>query len=303
MENIADKYLIKKYKDNEENVENFDENQEIQIELSRLVAFRKQQPFSMYTDEKKEEVKQSIERFGVLEPIIVRKVEDGNYEIIAGHNRVECCKELGKESIRARVMNVDDDTATLIMIETNLCTRDEISPIEKGKAYKLRLEILKKINADKENSQYWEKGSINELTKESDDSKSAIYRYISLTNLIPEFQKLVQNGTLLITAGSEVGALDKDKQEILYAVVEDNNIKLRNVEMQKLKGVTDFTYQNVLNRLLSKKEKKERFTGKLNKSITKKYKEKFENDAEFTKLIDELLEKYFSQNGLEEQSM
>lgn len=296
MENIIDKYLVKKYQNNEKNDEEFDSNQVIQIKLSSLIAFRKQQPFSMYSQEKKEEVKKSIERFGVLEPIIVRKIEDDKYEIIAGHNRVECCRELGMKTIRASVMNIDDDTATLIMIETNLCTRDEISPIEKGKAYKLKLEILKKINADKKNSQYWENGSINELTKESKDSKSKIYRYISLTNLIPEFQNLVNNGSILLIAGSEIGALDKEKQEILYAVIDDNNIKLRNVEMQKLKDVKEFNYQNVLDRLISKKEKKVKFTGKLNKNITKKYKDKFESDAEFTNLIDKLLEKYFCTN-------
>lgn len=303
MEKIIDKYLVKKYQNNEnsnegyyEKVEKIKNNQETQIELSKLVAFRKQQPFSMYSEEKKREVKKSIKRFGVLEPIIVREIGEDKYEIIAGHNRVECCRELGISTIKAIVMNVDDNTATLIMIETNLCTRDEILPIEKGRAYKLKLDILKKINADKENSQYWENGSINELSKEIEDSKSTIYRYISLTNLIPEFQNLVNNGSILLIAGSEIGALDKEKQEILYAVINDNNIKLRNVEMQKLKDVKEFNYQNVLDRLISKTEKKIKFTGKLNKNITKKYKDKFKSDVDFSKLIDDLLEKYFNEN-------
>ena len=72
-----------------------------------------------------------------------KKIQNEKYEIIAGHNRVECSKELGKESIPAKIMNIDDDDATLIMIDTNLCSRDKISPIEKGRAYKLKLEILK----------------------------------------------------------------------------------------------------------------------------------------------------------------
>ena len=147
MENIADKYLMKKFQDTNKGTndyEKIEDNQIVELQIDRLVPFKKQQPFSMYDDNKKQEVKESIEKFGVLTPIIVRQIDNEKYEIIAGHNRVECSKELGKESIPAKIMNIDDDDATLIMIDTNLCSRDKISPIEKGRAYKLKLEILKK---------------------------------------------------------------------------------------------------------------------------------------------------------------
>ena len=150
MENIADKYLMKKFQDTNKGTndyEKIEDNQIVELQIDRLVPFKKQQPFSMYDDNKKQEVKESIEKFGVLTPIIVRQIDNEKYEIIAGHNRVECSKELGKESIPAKIMNIDDDDATLIMIDTNLCSRDKISPIEKGRAYKLKLEILKKKRA------------------------------------------------------------------------------------------------------------------------------------------------------------
>ena len=147
LESIADKYLIKKYQDNEntENaqkvnnyVENKSENENniVQISIEKLIDYIKQQPFSMYSDEKKQEVKESIEKFGVLNPIIVRPIENEQYEIISGHNRVEISKELGKTTIPAIIKDVNDEIATLIMIDTNLCGRDEISPIDKGRAYK-----------------------------------------------------------------------------------------------------------------------------------------------------------------------
>ena len=128
-------------KEKEQKVENT--NNIINIELSRLVAFRKRQPFSMYNEIKKQEVLESIRENGVLVPIIIRKIENGKYEIISGHNRVECSKELNLSTIPAQIVDCDDDKATLIMIDTNLCNRDKINPIEKGYAYKMKMKILK----------------------------------------------------------------------------------------------------------------------------------------------------------------
>ena len=311
MENIADKYLVKKFQDKQStnNVDNVDNREEkdsnsakkiIEMEIDKLISYRKQQPFSMYSESKRQEVKESIEKFGVLNPIIVRPVENGQYEIIAGHNRVEISKELGKITIPTIIMNVNDEIATLIMIDTNLCGRDDISPIDKGRAYKLKLETIKKIrqqaleNKDsQEISQVWEKYSIDKLMEESNESKSQIYRYISLTSLILEFQKLVTDGAMSISVASEVATLDEEQQEILYTVLDDKRKKLKVAEIQKIKNLQDFTYNNIVDVLENKKVKTIKFTGKLNKKIANKYKDKFSNDNDFTNLIDKLLEEYF----------
>lgn len=313
MENIADKYLVKKYQEKQSTnyVQNVDSTEEkysnsdkkvIEIELDKLISYRKQQPFSMYSESKKQEVKESIEKFGVLNPIIVRPIENDQYEIIAGHNRVEISKELGKTTIPTIIMNVNDEVATLIMIDTNLCGRDDISPIDKGKAYKLKLETIKKIRQQSlENkeiqtfSHNWEKYSIDKLMEESNESKSKIYRYISLTSLILEFQKLVTDGEMSVTVASEIAALNEEQQEILYTVLDDKRKKLKVAEIQKLKNLQEFTYNNIVNVLENKKVKTVKFTGKLNKKITNKYKDKFSNDNDFTTLIDKLLEEYFSE--------
>ena len=305
MENIADKYLVKKFQDKQStnNVDNVDNREEkdsnsakkiIEMEINKLISYRKQQPFSMYSESKRQEVKESIEKFGVLNPIIVRPVENGQYEIIAGHNRVEISKELGKITIPTIIMNVNDEIATLIMIDTNLCGRDDISPIDKGRAYKLKLETIKKIrqqaleNKDsQEISQVWEKYSIDKLMEESNESKSQIYRYISLTSLILEFQKLVTDGAMSISVASEVATLDEEQQEILYTVLDDKRKKLKVAEIQKIKNLQDFTYNNIVDVLENKKVKTIKFTGKLNKKIANKYKDKFSNDNDFTNLIDE----------------
>lgn len=306
MENIADKYLMKKFQDTNKGTndhEKIEDNQIVELQIDRLVPFKKQQPFSMYDDNKKQEVKESIEKFGVLTPIIVRPIDNEEYEIIAGHNRVECSKELGKDSIPAKIMNIDDDDATLIMIDTNLCSRDKISPIEKGRAYKLKLEILKKktqelldnSNVDGDSLIRESQKSVDKLTEETKESKSQIYRFISLTNLNTDFQRLVEKEEMAISVGSEVSTLNEQEQEILYSVLDDKHKNLKLSEIQKIKNLEEITYNSVSDILENKKVKKASFTGKLNKKVAKKYKDKFNNDNDFTNLIDQLLEKYFEQ--------
>ena len=306
MENIADKYLMKKFQDTNKGTndyEKIEDNQIVELQIDILVPFKKQQPFSMYDDNKKQEVKESIEKFGVLTPIIVRPIDNEKYEIIAGHNRVECSKELGKESIPAKIMNIDDDDATLIMIDTNLCSRDKISPIEKGRAYKLKLEILKKktqelldsSNVDGDSLIRESQKSVDKLTEETKESKSQIYRFISLTNLNADFQRLVEKEEMAISVGSEVSTLNEQEQEILYSVLDDKHKNLKLSEIQKIKNLEEITYNSVSDILENKKVKKASFTGKLNKKVAKKYKDKFNNDNDFTNLIDQLLEKYFEQ--------
>lgn len=297
---------MKKFQDTNKGTndyEKIEDNQIVELQIDRLVPFKKQQPFSMYDDNKKQEVKESIEKFGVLTPIIVRPIDNEKYEIIAGHNRVECSKELGKESIPAKIMNIDDDDATLIMIDTNLCSRDKISPIEKGRAYKLKLEILKKktqelldsSNVDGDSLIRESQKSIDKLTEETKESKSQIYRFISLTNLNADFQRLVEKEEMAISVGSEVSTLNEQEQEILYSVLDDKHKNLKLSEIQKIKNLEEITYNSVSDILENKKVKKASFTGKLNKKVAKKYKDKFNNDNDFTNLIDQLLEKYFEQ--------
>lgn len=297
---------MKKFQDTNKGTNDYEkikDNQIVELQIDRLVPFKKQQPFSMYDDNKKQEVKESIEKFGVLTPIIVRPIDNEKYEIIAGHNRVECSKELGKESIPAKIMNIDDDDATLIMIDTNLCSRDKISPIEKGRAYKLKLEILKKktqelldsSNVDGDSLIRESQKSVDKLTEETKESKSQIYRFISLTNLNADFQRLVEKEEMAISVGSEVSTLNEQEQEILYSVLDDKHKNLKLSEIQKIKNLEEITYNSVSDILENKKVKKASFTGKLNKKIAKKYKDKFNNDNDFTNLIDQLLEKYFEQ--------
>lgn len=268
-------------------------NNIINIELSKLVAFRKRQPFSMYDEIKKQEVLQSIKENGVLVPIIIRKIANDKYEIISGHNRVECSKELQLSTIPAQIVECDDDKASLIMLDTNLCNRDKIPPVEKGYAYKMKMEILKN-NPNISN--------INEFNENSpegnSESKTQIYRYIRLTELIKALQEKTNNEIISIKAGVELSYLSQEEQEILNQVIDDEQIKLSLVQAQKIRlKKNKITYESVLNLLKNKKEKSEKFTGKLNKQVFKEYKDKFNSDKEFSILIKKLLDDYFKSDS------
>ena len=130
---------------NDEDVEDNDGTNKItEVPLEGLLPF-KDHPFRLYTDEKLNELADSIKQVGLINPIIVRpsKIDDG-YEIISGHNRVEACIRLGMTNIKANIRDVDDNEATILMVDSNLKQREKLLPTEKAKAYKMRMDAMKK---------------------------------------------------------------------------------------------------------------------------------------------------------------
>ena len=291
LEDIRNKFIVDKEKSKviKEDIK----QEENMIEISKLVSFRKGQPFSLYDENKKEEMKESIKENGILVPIIVRKIENEKYEIISGHNRVQCSKELGLSTIPAQIVECSDDKATLIMLETNLCNREKILPVEKGYAYKMKIEILKRspnssnINGNNENSPL-----------EKNESQAQMYRYIRLTELIKELQNKVNEEIIPIRAGVEISYLSKEEQEIINSVLDDEQLKLTLVQAQKIRmKKNQITYEIILKIVKNEKVKIEKFTGKIEKRAFKIYKDRFKNDKEFTDLIIDLLDKYFSSDS------
>lgn len=176
------------------------------------------------------------------------------------------------------------------MIDTNLCNRNKISPIEKGYAYKMKMEILKNnpnisnINEFMENSQVG-----------TNENKNQIYRYIRLTELIKPLQEKVNSEIIPITAGVELSYLSNEEQKIINQVLDDEKIKLTLIQAQKLRfNKNNITYEIVLKILKNKKTTNiEKFTGKLDKKIFKEYKDRFNTNKEFSILIKKLLDDYF----------
>lgn len=288
LEEIRKKFIVDKPKD-ETKKDNTGNANEVLIELDKLVSFRKGQPFSLYDKNKKEEMLESIKQLGILEPIIVRKIENDKYEILSGHNRVDCAKELGHKLIRSQIVDCDDEKATLIMLESNLINRDKILPVEKGYAYKMKFDTLKKmgkVNSIKE----FKDLSQNEI----EENHAQIHRYIRLTELSKPLQIKVNEDKIPVNAGVELSYLPKDSQEIVNAVIENEDLKISVPQAQRIKlKKADLDYETILKILKNEKEKKIKFTGKLEKRVFKIYKDKFNSDKEFTDLVIELLDKYF----------
>lgn len=268
------------------------------IEISKMVDFRLGQPFSLYTEEKMEQMKESISRNGILTPIIARQIEEDKYEIIAGHNRVKCAKELEFKTVPTMVVDVDDDNAKLIMLETNLCQRDDIMPVEKGIAYKMQLETLKKIR--EKGATHNEQGySIEKVADKSGDSRATVQRLIRLTELIEPLQIKVNVGEQLsILAGVELSYISKEEQKIVNKIIEENNLKVsvgQAEEIRAIKGI--ITEQTIIEIFAPKpKEKQVKFTGKISKNTFQKYKERFNSNDEFDELVNKLLEEYFKES-------
>lgn len=271
----------------------------LNLNVNDLIEF-KEHIFNEISEYKFEELVESISQNGVLDPIIVREIENNKYEIIAGHNRVRACKTLNMQTVPATIKNVDDDTAKLIMIDTNINRRDKLLPSELMKAYSMKMEILKKskvgqpvLNEDNptESNETREK-----IAEQENISGRQITRYLRLKELIPDILRCVDKELIPFLAGVELSYIKAQDQEIILSILNDNptiKISVKQAEMLKSKkdNLTEDYILDVLNKKTTKQKPK--FTGKIKPNLVKKYKDKFKSDEEFTELIAKLLENYF----------
>lgn len=181
-------------------------------------------PFQVRQDEDMAEMVESIKKYGVLVPALVRPKEDGSYEMVAGHRRKFAAALAGIAEIPCIVRNLTDDEATIVMVDSNL-QREKILPSEKAFAYKMKLDAMKRQAGRPKNSAPLEpnlKGvrSNEQLAANSPDSRSQIQRYIRLTELIPPVLEMVDNGKIAFRPAVELSYLSKEQQESLYSTME-----------------------------------------------------------------------------------
>ena len=182
-----------------------DNPQEIKREKVRVVPIQyiddfPDHPFKVVDDESMEQLIRSIDLNGVLTPVIARKKEDERYELISGHRRKHACEVLGLELIPIIVRDMSRDEAVITMVDSNL-QREHILPSEKAFAYKMKMEALKEQGkrTDLTSSQVATKSdTATEIGKAANESRDQVFRYIRLTNLIPELLKLVKQDRPLI---------------------------------------------------------------------------------------------------------
>ena len=183
-------------------------------------------PFKVLIDEDMEQLVESIKRNGVMTPATVRLKEDGRYELISGHRRRKACELAGLETLKCEVKDLSRDEAIIIMVESNL-QRSTILPSEKAFAYKMRLEAMKRQAGRPTKDNYSPMGnnlefapSSDELAEKVGESKNQIFRFIRLTELVPEILQMVDDRQIAFRPAVEISYLSEEQQYTLLEAME-----------------------------------------------------------------------------------
>ncbi len=178
-------------------------------------------PFKVRLDEDMDQLVESVKNRGVITPITLRRKENGRYEIVSGHRRRKACELAGLATVPAEIKELTRDEAIILMVESNL-QRSVILPSEKAFSYKMRLEAMNRqgIRTDLTSCPVGTKlDSGEELSKDQGDSRRQIFRYIRLTELVPELLDLVDEGKIAMRPAVELSYLnDKEQQDLLPAM-------------------------------------------------------------------------------------
>lgn len=204
-------------------MDNEQKNVIVNLPLTELEPFPNH-PFAVRMDDQMVQLVESVERVGVLSPAIVREV-NGKYQLVAGHRRKKACELKGKQEMPCIIRNLSDDEATVLMVDTNI-QREEILPSEKAKAYKMRLEAMKrsagrpKINLSPLGMNFGGKQSLDVLGEQIGESRNQIHRYIRLNDLIPEILKMVDDKRIAFRPAVELSYLKPEEQKALHELME-----------------------------------------------------------------------------------
>lgn len=191
-----------------------------EIPLAKLHPF-KNHPFKVLDDESMQRTVESIARFGVLSPAIARPSPDGGYELVAGHRRHHACELVGMETMPVIVRELDDDAATILMVDSNL-QRETLLPSERAFAYKMKLEAIKHqgMRSDLTSTQVAQKLSVQQVGDEAGVSKDTVRRFIRLTELIPELLDMVDQKQIAFNPAVELSFLKPEEQKQLLEAMD-----------------------------------------------------------------------------------
>lgn len=226
------------------------------IPLSEIDDFP-DHPYRVVDDDDMKNLMDSIEVRGVITPAMVRKKEDGRYEMISGHRRKYACEHLGLETLRCEVVEVSRDEAIILMVDSN-SQRSEIAPCDKGRAYKMKLEAMKRQGARTDLTSTPAASKLQGETadiigKEAGESGDQVRRFIRLTELVPELQEYVDSGQMKMRPAVELSYLDEETQrDVVDRIIEteafpshDQAIRIRkafdegDIDYYKVKEIMD----------------------------------------------------------------
>ena len=262
-----------------------------EIELTKLYTF-KNHPFKVKDDERMQEMVESIKKSGVLVPGVVRKREEGGYEIISGHRRRRACELAGLKTMPMLIKKYTDDEAVIAMIDSNL-QREEILPSEKAFAYKMKLEALSHQGKTTSCQVGTKLRSDDMAGKELGESARQIHRYIRLTELVSPLLDMVDEKKIKFIPAVELSYLTDSQQRILLEIINDESVVPSLSQAQQLKDLSQkmsYTRESVLAIMVVAPTKERRIT--LRQEVIYKYFDPDTSDEEIEKTICSLLEKW-----------
>lgn len=209
-----------------------------EVPLSELHPFVGH-PFEVRDDEDMQKLVDSIRENGVLTNLTVRRRAEGGYEIISGHRRFHAAQRAGLATVKVQVWDIDDDQAIIDMVDSNI-QREHISPMEKAKAYAMKLNAIKHQGSrtDLTSGQIVQKLSVEKVAEGTTDGYKTIQRFIRLNNLVPDLQKKVDDGSLKFNPAVELSYLTSTEQNDFLDYIESQSCSPSLSQAQKLKAAS-----------------------------------------------------------------
>lgn len=268
------------------------------VPISELKPFT-EQPFKVKLDEDMDALVESIKQCGVLTPVIARPHKDGGYEILSGHRRVKACELAGITDIPVVVKNLDDDTATILLVDSNL-QREHILPSEKAFAYQMKLEAMNRKagrpsneNRSQIGNNFENKRSAEIFSEEIGESKNQIFRYIRLTNLIDPILDMVDNNQIAMNAAVEISYLGSKEQAAVMQSIEKEETSPSIAQARKMRKFhQEGNLSNAVIDSIMMEQKPETVKITLGEEKLKKYFPKSYSKAKMEEIILKLLDKW-----------
>ena len=220
---------------------NTKEVQAMQLPINKLRPFENH-PFQVKDDDEMNQLVWSVLTQGVLTPLVVRPLENDEYEVISGHRRLRACQKAGIETVPALIYALDRDAAAIALVDSNL-HREKILPSEKAFAYKLKMDALSHQGTSGQVGQKWSREEISE-----GESGRQVQRYIRLTELIPQILSMVDAGKIALTPAVELSYLTGQEQQDLLETMESEDCTpslSQAVQLKKLSQSGELTMDKI----------------------------------------------------------
>ena len=275
-----------------------------EIPLGELHPFRNH-PFKVKDDAAMQDTVDSVREYGVLVPAIARPDPDGGYELIAGHRRHRASELAGKETMPVIIRDLDDDAATIIMVDSNL-QREELLPSERAFAYKMKLEALKHQGArtDLTSRQVVEKLEMADIVgKNMGESGRQVQRFIRLTELIPTLLDMVDERKIALNPAVELSYLKKEEQTLLLEAMDSEQATPSLSQAQRLKKFSQqkMLSLDVMRAVMSEEKKTDLDRVTLKNETLRKYFPKSYTPKQMEDTIIKLLEGWYKKRQLSQE--